>query len=142
DLPAAVPRLLGRVEVATAHQPEVEAPGEAVGGVRHHEVDGPDLALGRRDERLEGCRVAHVALHGRLPERAGDRLGQLVVEVGEDDALGALRDESLGEAAPDAVAGTGDDDDLAFDLHDRTSGRWCGARGLIVYSSSTPSGMW
>ena len=93
------------------------AAADADAGVRAEEVDRSVRCLGSLDEPDHLGLDRDVRRHGdRGSSGSGDlsrhRRGTVRVEVGDDDARGAVRAEPPSKRAPDATRAAGDDDDL------------------------------
>ena len=89
-----------------------------VAGVVDHDVDAAEGVLGRIDHLVDlgADRDVGGDRDGRLADLAGDALGALGVEIGDDD-LRALFGETLRHAFAEPRRRAGDDGDLAFQTH-------------------------
>ena len=100
-------------------------------GVVDEDVDGAEPVDGRGDARVgrRGLAEMSVCTKATSPRPSSSfiaELGAVLVDLGDDD-LGALGEEALGVAEPDALAGAGDDRDLALAAGPRQAA--CAARG-------------
>ena len=100
----------------SAGRGQVDADGDArVGAV---EVDGAEGLLGGGDQDVGVARVGDVAAdRDRVVQVGGDVGRAFLVEIGDDDALGAVVGEAVGERATDARRPAGDHHNLAGDVH-------------------------
>jgi hypothetical protein len=90
------------VELLVAHPHEQGVLGDAGIGDQHLDRAAEGL-LGRREGRVDGGGVGHLAAH------AHQALGRLTGAVGDRDPV-ALGGESAGNGQPDASVATGDED--------------------------------
>src|SRR5690606_35017462 len=85
--------------------------------VREIDVDAAEALASGGDQRLDVGLATDIAAHRKATGRIGHRSERLLVEVGEHDAGGVLGGELQRGGAPDAAGGSGNDGNLALDIH-------------------------
>ena len=120
-------RSMPMVLMLTSSSQSVVRPGDLAllaldrpAGVVDQDVDGAEARLGRGGRGRHRVHVAHVGGHGQHAHAGGgvDLLGRLlqrVLAAREQDDVHALVGEPARDVLADALAGTGDERDAAFE---------------------------